>query len=114
MRALRASLLALGACLLAGCLTVTTTGRVRALENRIAVLEDQLGLARGETALSAKEAAPLSEAQRLRQTVTLLDLELEWLRANLGERHAKTVDTQGRRDRLAAKLRELDAGKGAR
>jgi outer membrane murein-binding lipoprotein Lpp len=114
MKGLLTTAVVLATALLCGCVTVTTTARMTAMRNRIASLEEQLAVARGSAALDARNAKPLSPEERLRRTVALLDLEVEWLTANLGAKHAKTVDTQERRDRLVRELQALEQKSGAK
>jgi len=98
-------------CFAAGCVAVTSRGRLETMEEEIAALKEELRQTRGAPALEAgpEQAGTGEERDRLRREIALLDLELEILRENLGGRHAKTVDTQGRRDRLMRELLAMQA-----
>lgn len=82
-----------------GCLTPKIAQRLDKLEERVALLETSVPVAGGTAATSSPVARSI--AMKIRE----LDEEIEVLKKHLGEKHMKVVDTQARRDRLAAELK---------
>jgi len=97
----------------AGCVSVTSKTRLQSMEEEIAALKEELRLTR--QALVVEGARPGTGEQTpreaLRMKIAELDIDLELAREQLGERHAKTVDLQKRRDRLMQELLTMEAGK---
>jgi len=83
-----------------GCLTPVVSQRLDELEERVMLLEKSAPVAGGTAATSSPVARSIT------QKIRALDEEIEVLKKHLGEKHLKVIDTQARRDRLAAELKK--------
>ena len=113
MKVFRTIIVVLALCMSVGCVALTSKTRLQSMEEEIDVLKEELRLTRDAlVAETGKESeTPQNVRHALRTKIALIDLELEGVREQLGDRHAKTVDLEERRARLMRKLLTMDAEK---